>query len=469
MGENSSTTIIDGNGSYYAVSINARDNAVLQGFTVKSSYYGVSATDCNNLVISDCIITNCTESGIFGSSSNQLVIINCTLYGNGGGVYLQYFCGGKIIGTKLYANDLIGLLVDRVNGLEITGCEFYNNTSAANFIGTSLLSVCSTIFNNNDDGVYVSISNDFYFSKCVIDNNTDDGLEIANSAGVVSSCNITNNSKGEFVSSSEVKNRFCSISDNSISGILNWGGIIDSVDCWWGDVSGPYHYSTNPSGTGNSVDDNVSYIPWQTSIYQPDILLSDLRCRVLRNRVNGTVYVPTGNIYDDSTFYAFYAIKEHPQLASAPTQSSSMDWLNPDGSPKFQGDIVTFGGRAANRMVAYYEDAGIAKLGFQANGTHRIFKRLSDDYHVYAAPTAGYNKTEKDYFQFQVYMDGDRTVLSLWGFGAEGTYAGGVCFLDVILPQLATYTDSYYVFSWTDLNGDAKPQPNEIQQEAQGS
>jgi hypothetical protein len=181
------------------------------------------------------------------------------------------------------------------------------------------------------------------------------------------------------------------------------------------------------------------------------------------------VYVPTGNIYDDSTFYAFYAVKEVSQQVSAPTQGPSTDWLNPDGSPKFEGDIVTFGGRAANRMVAYYEDAGIAKLGFLANGTHRIFKRLSDDYHVYAAPTVGYNKTEKDYFQFQVYKDGDKAILSLWGFGAEGTYAGGVCFLDIILPQLAIYTDSYYVFSWTDMNGDAKPQPNEIQLEAQGS
>jgi hypothetical protein len=36
---------------------------------------------------------------------------------------------------------------------------------------------------------------------------------------------------------------------------------MDAEDNWWGDDSGPYH-STNPTGVGNNVSDNVDFSPW---------------------------------------------------------------------------------------------------------------------------------------------------------------------------------------------------------------
>jgi len=214
----------------------------------------------------------------------------------------------------------------------------------------------------------------------------------------------------------------------------------------------------------------VEFDPWQTTLYQPEGLLSDLRCNIIQASTNSTYYVPTGNIYDDSTFYAFYSYKGDNQIITPPTQSpKSNDYLNGDGSPKFEGDIVTFGGRFANRLVAYYEDAGLAKIGFANNGTHRIFRRISDGAHVYAVDSSTYNDSEKDYFVFQIYRDGDRYILTEWGIRAPGTYAGGICFIDVILPNVGSFTNSYFVFSWTDMNGDGKPQSEEIAVEASGN
>ena len=37
---------------------------------------------------------------------------------------------------------------------------------------------------------------------------------------------------------------------------------VDATGNWWGHPSGPYHSTTNPSGEGNSVSDNVSYAGW---------------------------------------------------------------------------------------------------------------------------------------------------------------------------------------------------------------
>jgi len=199
------------------------------------------------------------------------------------------------------------------------------------------------------------------------------------------------------------------------------------------------------------------------------IMMSETDSAIFNAPSDSVYFVPTGNIYDDSAFYAFYGHAENPQIIASPTQSAeSSAYLDGDGSPLFSGHIVTFGGRYANRMVAYFEDAGLALVGFANNGTHRIFRSISDGTHLYAVDFSTYNETEKDYFVIQVYRDGARYILSMWGIRAPGTYAGGLCFINQIYPNIEDYTDSYYIFSWTDLNSDGMPQPEEITLETSG-
>jgi hypothetical protein len=45
--------------------------------------------------------------------------------------------------------------------------------------------------------------------------------------------------------------------------------IIVAENDWWGDASGPYHPTTNPSGTGDQVSDYVDYSPWLIEPTQP--------------------------------------------------------------------------------------------------------------------------------------------------------------------------------------------------------
>jgi len=44
--------------------------------------------------------------------------------------------------------------------------------------------------------------------------------------------------------------------------------ILDATMNWWGDISGPQHETTNPGGTGDSVSDDVNYVPWLTRDFQ---------------------------------------------------------------------------------------------------------------------------------------------------------------------------------------------------------
>jgi hypothetical protein len=61
------------------------------------------------------------------------------------------------------------------------------------------------------------------------------------------------------------------ITHNSLACAPNWGvnntspGItIDATGNWWGNATGPYHASANPSGLGSPVSDNVLFSSWLT-------------------------------------------------------------------------------------------------------------------------------------------------------------------------------------------------------------
>jgi len=237
------------------------------------------------------------------------------------------------------------------------------------------------------------------------------------------------------------------------------------------DTTDPDCTAYNGSDTGLWVRDiSVASEHMTVDFLMPENAICQLSSRIFSAPNNTIYFVPTGNIYDDSALYAFYAYKENPQIITPSVWSPlSNAYLNEDGSPLFEGNIVTFGGRFANRMVTYYEDAGIARVGKGWNGTHHLFVDIDTGEPVFAFDATGYNQEVKDYFIIQVYKDGDRYIFSEWGLGAKATYAAGLCFIDIIYPNLQEYDNQYYIYSWTDLTTDGRPQCEEIALETSGN
>jgi hypothetical protein len=180
-----------------------------------------------------------------------------------------------------------------------------------------------------------------------------------------------------------------------------------------------------------------------------------------------TVYfVRTGNMYDDSALGFVYAkCANPPQNMIIQTDLTKINQTT--GGPLFTGNMVLFGGRAASKIVKYYEDNGLARITYSGNGTHHRFMKGSTV--VYAVPISTYNYNKADYFVVQIYMDDLRTVFSMWGISHTGTYAGGVYLSDFIYPNLASQTQGYYVCKWTDLNNDGIQQLDEITALTSGS
>ncbi len=48
--------------------------------------------------------------------------------------------------------------------------------------------------------------------------------------------------------------------------------LVDGINNWWGNATGPYHSPENTLGAGNAVSDNVDYSPWCTDVPSGDPL-----------------------------------------------------------------------------------------------------------------------------------------------------------------------------------------------------
>jgi parallel beta-helix repeat protein len=69
------------------------------------------------------------------------------------------------------------------------------------------------------------------------------------------------------------------VNNNNIEGSFYYGLYnadtmitIDAENNWWGDATGPYHATLNPGGLGDTVSDDVDFVPWLTSAVTGQIL-----------------------------------------------------------------------------------------------------------------------------------------------------------------------------------------------------
>jgi len=100
------------------------------------------------------------------------------------------------------------------------------------------------------------------------------GIYLSNSSLIISSNDISGFFRGIYcTSNSSADIALNSFGSNSIEGNYSYGlysngglGTINAENNWWGDASGPYHTTLNPSGSGDAVSDYVDFDPWLTSM-----------------------------------------------------------------------------------------------------------------------------------------------------------------------------------------------------------
>jgi parallel beta-helix repeat protein len=154
-------------------------------------------------------------------------------------VKVRYGGGNGSGGIYLYQADIL------VENSEISN----SSSNGIRIIGASPTVTGSSIWGNSGDGINVGSSSNAEITFNSISTNFSDGIEIASGANATA----TNNQ----------------IFMNREYGLRNQSSnLIDATQTWWGDAdgSGPYHATSNPTGTGNQVGDNVTYDPYQTTV-----------------------------------------------------------------------------------------------------------------------------------------------------------------------------------------------------------
>jgi hypothetical protein len=135
------------------------------------------------------------------------------------------------------------------------------------------------------------------------------------------------------------------------------------------------------------------------------------------------------------------------------------------GRPVAGGDelLIASGGSFFARLTSYVSTAPVAPIYGILNGDKLEFRKHATDEVVDSDPYAGAHTAEDKFvIQFMREPTSGSLILNAQGFWQAGTTAAAYYFVNVMLPNLATETKSWYVVKWVDGNANMLPDAGEF-------
>ncbi|MFX1577987.1 MAG: hypothetical protein ACFFCF_12580 [Promethearchaeota archaeon] len=130
--------------------------------------------------------------------------------------------------------------------------------------------------------------------------------------------------------------------------------------------------------------------------------------------------------------------------------------------------VLMFGGPRPHWCVRYLEENRLTPIYFveeqQSDGNHFMYVEKSTGTVKVDKLASGIDFEEEDYFVVMSLVDqNNNRVFISYGFDWKGTWSAGI-YLKAVYSNIDSYTNSYYIFQWVDLNDDGIPQSNEMSQ-----
>ena len=243
--------------------LNNEVNNYIFGITARGANYGGSAT------LPDDGVTDLTVSG--NTFNVGFVDTGSSIIGEA--VQIHYgdnimVTNNTIHGPGTFESSTYGLInsigiADFMSGYGAAGTITYSNNEVTNcYVGIATFAgngeIRDNIVTGNNTGIQVGQNDDVYISTPAT------GVTITEN-------DITNNKVGIDVQNfvpDGLTAHHNNIVGNTEYGVQNSDtDIFDAINNWWGDASGPYHATNNPSGAGDAVSDNVNFNPWLIAEY----------------------------------------------------------------------------------------------------------------------------------------------------------------------------------------------------------
>jgi len=228
IGENRSTTIIDGNGTGSPVYITA-NSVTVTGFKIRNSrfeylYSGIRVDGCNYNNITGNTLTNDFDGIFLTNSANNTICNNIIINNNWNGVHLKYVSNHNNINDNIISNNRNGINMEaNSDDNEIVGNEITNHEwDGIDLVDSSRNEVINNNITDCFTGIYLNTGSPTY--NVIYHNNF-----INNTYQVT--CYALNNTW-----------------DNSYLSGGNYWSDYTGVDLY----SGPYQNATGPDGIGDT-------------------------------------------------------------------------------------------------------------------------------------------------------------------------------------------------------------------------
>jgi len=147
VGEDRSSTIIDGNESFSVLEIYG-DGVNISGFTIQNGEYGIFIFGDGCTIINSCIKNN-DQCGISLSKYHDCVIIDNEITDNDGGLDIYYSSNIKILGNIISDNSEGVALIYNTERVLIEGNIISNNAGGLGIIGSSNNIISGNEFSRN--------------------------------------------------------------------------------------------------------------------------------------------------------------------------------------------------------------------------------------------------------------------------------------------------------------------------------
>jgi hypothetical protein len=120
--------------------------------------------------------------------------------------------------------------------------------------------------------------------------------------------------------------------------------------------------------------------------------------------------------------------------------------------------LVVGGGSYGQPSVGYIDDTGLSTVRLQADGTDTWFQNFKTQTTIVRAANTTLT-AHHDFFLLELNVDPASGTLCFAGIGFYnlGTLAAGYFFQNKVMPSLSTFTAAWYVYEWTDTDGDSAP------------
>jgi hypothetical protein len=120
--------------------------------------------------------------------------------------------------------------------------------------------------------------------------------------------------------------------------------------------------------------------------------------------------------------------------------------------------LVAGGGGFGQLSVAYMDQSALTPVYLRNDGTTSHIYQRSTGLALVTADDSSLG-TQHDFFMLELAVEPESGTLCLFGEGlyGAGTAAAGYFGSQVIVPNHPSYTAPWYVYEWTDANGDMTP------------